>query len=248
MITGAVVVTLAAAAGWLLTANRSTPADRLAALCAAPGRPPAPSRPPPRPLGTPLRVLASCAPAGTLALIAGPIAALLVGLPAGGVLWWRLGRTEIGGARQRAARVVAALPLAVELLAAALRAGSTMPAALDAVTDAVRGPLGAELAAVAERLRLGADPAAVWRSLAQPEELAALGRALARASTTGAPVADVLQRHADDLRAQARSRTVATAQRTGVLAVLPLGLCFLPAFVLIGVVPMAAELLTGTPP
>nr|WP_106582084.1 type II secretion system F family protein [Murinocardiopsis flavida] len=247
MILGAAVAVLATAAAWLLTAPRPTPADRLAALCAPP-RPPVPAARAPRQAGTPLRVLAACAPACTLAFTLGVPAAVLIGLPAGGALWWRLGRTDIGGARQRAAGIVAALPLTVELLAAALRAGSTMPAALDAVTGAVRGPLGAELVAVAERLRLGADPAAAWRSLDHPEELAALGRALARASTTGAPVADVLQRHADDLRSQARSRTVATAQRTGGLAVLPLGLCFLPAFVLIGVVPMAAELLTGASP
>jgi hypothetical protein len=40
-------------------------------------------------------------------------------------------------------------------------------------------------------------------------------------------------------------RAVARSQRVGVLVVAPLGLCFLPAFVLIGVVPLAAGLVGG---
>lgn len=155
-----------------------------------------------------------------------------------GVLWWRLRRP-----RHRRLPVTADLPVVVGLLSAGMRAGATLPSCLASVSRAARGDLGPELAGVAERLRLGASPGAAWDSPALPEPLVAVGQDLARAADTGAPVADLLDRHVVDLRRAWRARGVARVERLSVLVVAPLGLCFLPAFVLIGVVPMAAELL-----
>jgi hypothetical protein len=47
-----------------------------------------------------------------------------------------------------------------------------------------------------------------------------------------------LDRQADELRAARTAAAEAAARRVGVLVVLPLALCFLPAFVLAGVVPV----------
>ena len=47
---------------------------------------------------------------------------------------------------------------------------------------------------------------------------------------------------AADVRAEYRSAAEQAARRVGVLAVAPLGLCFLPAFVLLGVVPVVVGL------
>ena len=65
---------------------------------------------------------------------------------------------------------------------------------------------------------------------------------MARAGEGGAPVAAAVARLAAEAREQARGRGVRRAERAGVLAVAPLGLCFLPAFVLLGVVPVVAGL------
>ena len=48
---------------------------------------------------------------------------------------------------------------------------------------------------------------------------------------------------ADDLRADRAVAAEAAAQRAGVLIVLPLGLCFLPAFLLAGLVPVVVAVL-----
>jgi pilus assembly protein TadC len=69
-----------------------------------------------------------------------------------------------------------------------------------------------------------------------------LSRAMSRAAQSGAPVADVLTRLADDAREALRAESVASARRVGVMAVAPLGLCFLPAFVLLGIIPVIAGL------
>jgi hypothetical protein len=56
-------------------------------------------------------------------------------------------------------------------------------------------------------------------------------------------MAGALTRLADDLRADRSVAAEAAARRAGVLIVLPLGLCFLPAFLLAGLVPVVVALL-----
>ncbi|MEU5858527.1 type II secretion system F family protein [Nocardiopsis dassonvillei] len=203
-----------------------------------------PSRAPAGP-GLPVRLLGPPL-AGAFALtVAVALFGAVGGLVVAGVcaaLWVRARRSA--GSRSQRLPVTADLPVVIGLLASGIRAGATVPACLTAVSRATRGRLGEELAAVAEQLRLGAAPAEAWRRPALPEPLVPVGRDLARAADTGAPVADLLDRHAVDLRRTLRARGTARLERLGVLVVAPLGLCFLPAFVLIGIVPMAAELLS----
>ena len=135
-------------------------------------------------------------------------------------------------------RLASDLPTAVDLLAACLASGRPPAAALTAVVEAVGGPLARELGAVGVRLHLGADPVAVWRELgSRPGALAALGRTMARSLDTGAPMADGLRMLAVDLRRAHRADIERRARGVGVRAAAPLGLCFLPAFVLVGIVP-----------
>ena len=60
---------------------------------------------------------------------------------------------------------------------------------------------------------------------------------MSRAAVGGAPVAAAVQQVAEDARREAAAAAERAARRAGVLAVGPLGLCFLPAFLLLGVVP-----------
>jgi len=71
---------------------------------------------------------------------------------------------------------------------------------------------------------------------------AVAARTLGRAADSGAPVVGAVSRLAAEARAQARADGEQRARRVGVLVVAPLGLCFLPAFVLLGVVPVVAGL------
>ncbi len=66
---------------------------------------------------------------------------------------------------------------------------------------------------------------------------------MGRSSRTGAPLAGVLAGTADDLRAEASAAALAEVRSTAVRAVLPLGLCLLPAFVLLGIAPIVGGLL-----
>ena len=103
---------------------------------------------------------------------------------------------------------------------------------------------------MASALELGAAPASAWRGLGTGRDPAgSAARGLARAMEGGAPVAATVQRVADGARRQQAAELHRRAARVGVWAVLPLGACFLPAFVLIGVVPavvgLAGPILAG---
>jgi Flp pilus assembly protein TadB len=146
--------------------------------------------------------------------------------------------------RERRARLIADLPVAVDLLAACLRGGGSWDESVVAVAAALGGPVGAELRWVAAQIRLGADPAATWLVLADEPALAGLARAAARASVSGSALAPMLARLAQNQRRSAQAEAAARARSAGVRAVAPLGLCFLPAFVLIGIVPAVAGIAT----
>ncbi|MQA83092.1 MAG: type II secretion protein F [Streptosporangiales bacterium] len=172
------------------------------------------------------------------ALLVGGVVGVFVGAGLAIALDRGLRRLEPRSVRRRRELLAADLPMAADLLAACLLAGAPLDRAADAVSDVLDGPLAEELADATARIRLGAEPAAVWRSLAFVPAMAPLGRALARAADSGAPLADALVRLADEQRSARRRAAFVAAQKVGVWAAAPLGLCFLPAFVLLGVVPL----------
>jgi Flp pilus assembly protein TadB len=172
-----------------------------------------------------------------------------IGPPVGAVCavaaWWLTGRMEPPAVRRRRERLVSAVPHVVDLMAACLAVGLSPAAAIEQISTAVDPPAADELAGLTARLRLGVDPVAVWRDLSRHPQLGGLGRSICRAVETGASVAEAMQRLADDLRRRSRAEVEARARAVGVKAAVPLGLCLLPAFVLVGVVPLVAGSVTA---
>lgn len=132
-----------------------------------------------------------------------------------------------------------------ELLAACLRAGMPVPVAVRAVAERLDGPAGQALRRTAELLALGADPAQAWQPALECPATARLARTARRSGRGGTALAESLTRLATEVRAGARERSEARAQRAGVLIAAPLGLCFLPAFLALGVVPVLIGLAAG---
>lgn len=196
-----------------------------------------PSGPTSAPRAIPRRALA-CAVGGVgVAVLVGGLVGVAAGLVASALAWVVTGRLEPAAARRRRESLEAALPLAVDLMAACLHAGRPPAQAAQVVARAIEGPLGDELAVLAARLSLGADPVGVWRGVDAEHPLASLARTMTRSLETGAPASQGLTRLADDLRRDRRAGVDKAARSVGVRATAPLGLCFLPAFVLIGIVP-----------
>lgn len=193
-------------------------------------------------------------PPGAAATRVGALApgvGLAVSLLVGGTTGVLLGALAAAGAWQvtrRAARdqhpetvarreAVARLPLAAELLAACLAAGSSPHEAAGAVGGALGGPLGERLNRVAAEARLGAEPTVAWRHVGQLPGAERLARRMALAASSGVPAEEAISHLAAESRARQARDGRARAQKAGVLATAPLGLCFLPAFLLLGVAP-----------
>lgn len=174
---------------------------------------------------------------GGWAMVGGP-AGVVAGLAGAVAVWVVLGRTEDPAVVRRREELVEDLPTGVDLLASCLGAGAAPESALVSVSRALGGPVGEEFLAIHHRLDVGVDPVQVWRSVAAHPQLAPLGRAVGRAHETGAPIGQAVHRLAEELRERARADVEERARSIEVKAAAPLGLCLLPAFVLLGVVPM----------
>ena len=222
-------------------------AAALAVLCwipadarphAAPHRP---SRISPRP------VAAVGVGAGAWLFVGGP-AGPVVGLCAAAAAWWVLARAEAPSRRREREEVQRTLPHLIDLFAATLRAGAEPVAGLAQVCAALPGPAADRLAPVVEQARWGASGIDAWRAVLSDDELAPLGRAMVRSLTSGASVVQTVVRLADELAREAMARAEDAARRVGVAAALPLGVCLLPAFLLLGVVPTVASLFGSVAP
>jgi pilus assembly protein TadC len=150
---------------------------------------------------------------------------------------------EPASVRRRRAELTRTAPLVADLLGAAMVSGVTLEQAIPVLARAFGGPVAEVLDQLARRLALGMDPAAAWTLLAREPGMGALGRAAARSARTGAPLAAMLLASGDELRAAAIAQGLAEIRSAGVKAVLPLGLCLLPSFVLLGIVPVVAGLI-----
>ena len=158
------------------------------------------------------------------------------------------GRRALGGrgpaiadrGSTRRAVPVAEVAGVIDLLSLTLRGGAGLVEAMEAVATRVGGPLGLHLQTVAAARRWGVEDATAWASIPSAWEPAA--RALRMAATAGVPPADVLARAAVEVRRAEQQRLEVATARLGVRIVLPLGLVFLPAFVLTTVVPIVLAL------
>jgi Flp pilus assembly protein TadB len=164
---------------------------------------------------------------------------------AGGVMVLRtLRRAANVATDERRRQVSHTLPLVTELLAACIASGAPPRLALATVADAIGGPLAGELRRVVAALELGGDPVGSWLTLGTDDLLGPLGAAFSRSAESGAPLAGLLSDLALDLRAERRMAVESAARRVGIRAAAPLGLCFLPAFILLGLLPIIGGLVS----
>jgi len=128
----------------------------------------------------------------------------------------------------------------IDLLALTLRGGVGLVEAMEAVATRVGGPLGLHLQTVAAAGRWGVDDETAWASIPSAWQPAA--QALRMAATAGVPPAELLVRAAAEVRRAEQQRLEVATATLGIRIVLPLGLAFLPAFVLTTVVPIVLAL------
>lgn len=169
--------------------------------------------------------------------------ALLMGVDLLGALASPLGAGSLAGG---ALLVVLARRWMRRLLRAAAPPAAITGLALDllAVAAGGGGPPERAAALVAAELRAAHPQLAATGAL--DADLDELDRLAAFSRRAGAPLAELARTDAAEQRARARAAARERAETLGVRLMLPLGACILPAFLLIGVVPMVIGLLSST--
>lgn len=192
-----------------------------------------------RPSRMPSERLLPLVAAVSAAVLVGTMTNWLMALPAAGGGWFAARRLV-----RKPKPQVDPLRLAAgwDLLAACLRAGLPVPSAVRAVAGRIPGEGGQALRETAELLALGADAADAWRPAASVPSTAPLARGARRTARSGTELAAVAAALATDVRTSSGDLAEARAQRAAVLITGPLALCFLPAFLCLGIVPVIAGL------
>ena len=210
-------------------------------------------------LGLGLGVLMGSDPVGVLTgSVLGALTGLLgLGLAFAGRRWTAalVHRAEVESARpsartanaesetEKSASPAGAAPvdtaLVLELLAAQLRAGLAPLAALGTLAEALNSR---PLHTVCQRLQMGSGWGSAWSGSAAGT-FGELRDALAPAYTGGAPSTALLLSLADAHRLSERRAAERAAGKLSVALVVPLGLCSLPAFICLGIMPILISLL-----
>lgn len=199
-------------------------------------------------LGLGLGVLMGSDPVGVLTgSVLGALTGLLgLGLAFAGRRWTAalVHRAEVESAASNGAEQTSNMPpvdtaLVLELLAAQLRAGLAPLAALGTLAEALNSR---PLHTVCQRLQMGSGWGSAWSGSAAGT-FGELRDALAPAYTGGAPSTALLLSLADAHRLSEHRAAERAAGKLSVALVVPLGLCSLPAFICLGIVPILISLL-----
>ncbi|WP_394940033.1 type II secretion system F family protein [Psychromicrobium sp. YIM B11713] len=147
------------------------------------------------------------------------------------------------------ARDLPEIPLTLELLASMLDAGSSLDAGLAHLAAFSEGPASRGLSAVTGALRTGGGWTAAWQIGSQliragpvQNRLRQLEASLRLVALTGAPSSSLLRAEASRKRRELHRELQERAAALGVKLVLPMGLCALPAFICLGVLPVVLAL------
>ncbi|MGG5170738.1 type II secretion system F family protein [Pseudarthrobacter sp. J1738] len=142
------------------------------------------------------------------------------------------------------------LPMMLELAGAMLDSGASLYRVLELLRSVSEPGLQKAMAPVVAGLGLGTDWETAWRGsrssvtrTSTKRLIEGLKEGLGFAATTGAPSSAILYTQAARIRRQQHRAAEKQAATLGVRLVIPLGLCCLPAFICLGVIPVLLAML-----
>jgi len=194
---------------------------------------------------TPMQLAAIAAGAGlgwiALGGVLGVVGGLGLGVVGGRWLLSQADGTEIKQKKQ----MIRDFPVVLGLLASIVESGAPVRFAAASLCEVVEGPAAQQLRGVVASCDVGFTDAEAWRTLVPDQVWGEVSRDMARCVDTGAATAAVLAAAAERASKSAAADSLAQARSVGVSSTLPLICCFLPAFLLLGVVPIIGGLIGG---
>lgn len=193
----------------------------------------------------PMRAIAAFITALGVMMFVNSSIGVLMGVGAGVIAYRFLGNLESRAEREHTRALVSQIPTVCDLLAATLASGASVTSALHAVSQTVGTPASHTLMRVDRAMQLGTPASHVWTTADAEPAFNRIAAAFRRSNESGAPIADLLTGVARDERREKRRDVEVAARGAGVRAVMPLAVCYLPAFILLGVVPVIASMAIG---
>lgn len=133
--------------------------------------------------------------------------------------------------------------LVLDVMAQLFASGSSLATGLAAVGNHLPGCQ--PLVKVAHQLTLGLDWDTAWQHTTDNTHLSQLAHELRFVYASAVPAAHMLTTAATALRANRKRLAEQLAQELAIRLVLPTGICLLPSFILLGIIPMVLSLLPG---
>lgn len=130
----------------------------------------------------------------------------------------------------------------LELYVACVQAGLYPAAAVGAVAESATATRGRAWEQTATMLNMGIPTAQAWAPIANVHGLEGVSALAQTSSKSGASMESGLRHIAQQLREGAQAHATAKAERAGVFIAMPLTVCFLPAFFVLGLVPVLYQL------
>lgn len=192
----------------------------------------------------PLPAIAAGAVGLGVATFIGGFVGVALGAGAAALALWIVPRLNNTDEKPRLQALARQAPDAAECLASCLSAGAPLWSAMATVADAFGDPLGTLLRRCRDRHELGSQPSETFGELISEPILAPIGRVLLRSSESGGALSNSLVACGSRMRKERAGQLQQKAQAVGVKSVMPLSVCFLPAFILVSVVPVIGSLVT----
>ncbi len=152
---------------------------------------------------------------------------------------------EPAAIRRTRLRMAYLAPDFAELIALSLESGLSLVESIEVSSEVVGEPVKPLAIEATGQLRLGAPPRDAFSSWHQVPALQPIANTIGNSIETGAQSSAALRSTALRLRRSRTNQVRRQVQAVGVRAALPIGLCFLPSFILGAVFPIAAQLFTS---
>ncbi len=156
-------------------------------------------------------------------------------------VWLLLGRMESQSSRQRREQAESLLPETLDIMRLCVQAGQPLRLAAKSTVEVMPAEASRPLRDLLRGIDVGMTDSQAWSACSKDEAWADIAHDMVVVTRSGLPVVRVLNRHAELARRAMRTKRLAKAKAVGVKSVLPLGVCHLPAFVLLGIVPVIAS-------
>lgn len=127
---------------------------------------------------------------------------------------------------------------ACEILATGLEAGLPLRMMVKEISKLGIPHISEIFNAIFLRVELGSVEAEVWGSFREYPVFGELARDISLALESGLVIADSCRNYAQKFQENLQDKAIEAARKVGVKSVLPLMCCYLPAFMLIGILPI----------